>query len=54
MRINGDLAKYQVVIVDDGSGEAIRSLYPEVILLSGDGNLWWTGAISSLIKVEIN
>ncbi|AFY75203.1 putative glycosyltransferase [Synechococcus sp. PCC 7502] len=50
LRVNGDLQKYQIVIVDDGSSdgstEAIRLLYPEVILLSGDGNLWWTGAIT--------
>jgi GT2 family glycosyltransferase len=35
--------------VDDGSTDgtslAIQSQYPEVIILTGDGNLWWTGAI---------
>jgi GT2 family glycosyltransferase len=54
LRVNGDLPKYQVVIVDDGStdgsAEAIKELYPEVILLSGDGNLWWTGAIALGMK----
>lgn len=45
----GDLQRYHVVVIDDGSTdgttEAIDSLYPEVTVLAGDGNLWWTGAI---------
>ena len=45
----GDLQRYYTVVVDDGStdgtSEAIDALYPEVTILSGDGNLWWTGAI---------
>ena len=46
---NGDRERYHVVVVDDGStdgtSQAIETLYPDVIILQGDGNLWWTGAI---------
>lgn len=47
---NGDLIKYRVVVVDDGSSDGtsdkIQSTFPEVTILYGDGNLWWTGAIA--------
>ncbi|MEA5506344.1 glycosyltransferase family 2 protein [Halotia wernerae UHCC 0503] len=46
----GDIQRYYVVIVDDGSNdgtaEAIYSLYPKTIVLPGNGDLWWTGAIA--------
>ncbi|AFY71010.1 glycosyl transferase family 2 [Thalassoporum mexicanum PCC 7367] len=49
----GDLARYHVVIVDDGStdgtAEAIAQAYPDyaqIHVLPGDGDLWWTGAIA--------
>lgn len=38
------------IVVDDGSkdgtGDFIRSTYPECIILNGDGNLWWSGAMN--------
>ena len=46
----GALQRYHMVIVDDGSTdgttEAINSLYPDVTVLPGDGDLWWTGAMA--------
>ena len=50
LKQSGDLERYRIVVVDDGSTDgtasAIHSLYPEVKVLNGDGNLWWTGAMA--------
>jgi glycosyltransferase involved in cell wall biosynthesis len=44
------LYRYSVVIVDDGSTDgtstAIHKLYPDLTILAGNGDLWWTGAIA--------
>ena len=46
---HGDLDRYHAVVIDDGStdgtAEAIQTQFPQVTILKGDGNLWWTGAI---------
>lgn len=39
-----------MVLIDDGSTDGtsqwVSSQYPEVHILKGDGNLWWSGAIN--------
>lgn len=41
---------FNVIVVDDGSTDGtsiwIKTHYPETIILEGDGNLWWSGAIN--------
>lgn len=45
---------YRIIICDDGSTDAtyeeIKKEYPELVLLLGDGNLWWTGATNKCVE----
>jgi len=45
---------YRVVLCDDGStdgtSQSIQQRFPDVIVLHGDGNLWWTGATNLCIE----
>jgi N-acetylglucosaminyl-diphospho-decaprenol L-rhamnosyltransferase len=50
--------KLCTIIVDDGSTDGssawIKNKYPEIVILYGDGSLWWTGAINMGIRYAID
>lgn len=49
-----DYKNKKVIIIDDGStdksSDIIRSKFPEVIVLEGNGNLWWSGATNKGVR----
>lgn len=48
---------FHIIIIDDGStdgtGECIRENFLDVIILRGDGNLWWTAATNRGVEYAL-
>lgn len=48
---------FQVVLIDDGSSDGtadwVEDKFEDVIILKGDGNLWWSGGINTGAKYAI-
>ncbi len=56
--ISNNELEYSIIIVDDGStdgsAEWINENYPQVTVLSGNGNLWWSGGINMAVKYALS
>lgn len=55
-KVNQDV-QFSIVVVDDGStdnsSEWIKNNFPQVHLLQGDGNLWWSGGVNMGVQYAI-
>lgn len=49
---------YHIVVIDDGSSDGtsdwIKVNHPDISLLKGDGNLWWSGGINMGAEYSLN
>ncbi|MBC3783959.1 glycosyltransferase family 2 protein [Spirosoma utsteinense] len=47
-----------VIVVDDGStdgtGEQVRKQFPDVVVLTGNGSLWWAGATNLGVRYVLD
>lgn len=53
-----DYRNFEVVLVDDGCTDGTSELcaaeFPDVQILNGDGNLWWSGAINKGVEYALD
>jgi GT2 family glycosyltransferase len=49
---------FNIIVVDDGSQDETNIIlaekFPNVTVLTGDGNLWWAGAMNMGVKYALN
>jgi GT2 family glycosyltransferase len=52
-----DYSNYKIVVIDDGStddtADILSKEYPEVIMLKGSGDDWWTKSVNAGIKYSL-
>lgn len=57
-KIENKKVKFYLIVIDDGSTDGskewIEENYPQVIVLTGNGNLWWSGGINKGVDYAIN
>ncbi|HPN30123.1 MAG TPA: glycosyltransferase family 2 protein [bacterium] len=55
---NQTYKSFEIIVFDDGSSdgtkEAVKSEHPDVIILNGDGNHWWTRSVNESVKFAIS